>query len=70
MSSYYSHSSLKESEKTLHYILDTISDGVWDWNACTGRVERSPSWYRMLNYDIHSMKKDIFTWENLIHPDD
>lgn len=70
MESYYAHESLKESENTLYHILDIIPDGIWDWNALTGKVERSPGWYRMLDYDINSFEKDVYTWENIIHPDD
>jgi len=70
MKSNYSHTSLEQSEETLGAILDIISDGVWDWNALTGHVERSPGWYRMLGYDVNSFEKDVFTWENVIHPDD
>lgn len=70
MESYYSHESMNEAENTLHYILDIIPVGVWDWNSITGEVERSPGWYRMLDYDINSLNKDVYTWENIIHPDD
>lgn len=57
-------------EKTLHDTLDIINDGVWDWNANTGYVYRSPGWYRMLGYDVDSLDNTVFTWENVIHPDD
>ena len=70
MKSYYSHATVEDSEKTLHHILDIITDGVWDWNALTGNVERSAGWYRMLNYDIDSFDKNVYTWENIIHPED
>jgi len=66
----YKHSSLNEAEDTLGFILDIVSDGIWDWNSLSGHVERSPGWYRMLGYDVDSFDKDVFTWENLIHPDD
>lgn len=66
---------LLDCEKVLDYpkmssILDIIEEGVWDWSANTGHVERSPGWYRMLNYDVGAFPKTVFTWENLIHPDD
>jgi diguanylate cyclase (GGDEF)-like protein/PAS domain S-box-containing protein len=70
MNNYYSHSSLKEAENTLHNILDIISDGVWDWNALTGKVERNSSWYKMLGYKTDTFDKNIYSWENIIHPED
>jgi diguanylate cyclase (GGDEF)-like protein/PAS domain S-box-containing protein len=70
MEKQYRHKSLDESEKTLTSVLDIIREGVWDWDARSGKVERSPGWYRMLGYDVDSFKKDVLTWENIIHPDD
>ncbi|MDG6773068.1 diguanylate cyclase [Thiomicrorhabdus sp. ZW0627] len=70
MSSRYNHASLEEADATLGYILDIVSDGVWDWNATTGHVQRSPGWYRMLGYEVNSFEESVFTWENVIHPDD
>lgn len=54
----------------LQTLLDLISDGVWDWNANTGYVYRNPGWYRMLGYPSHSLDNTVFTWENVIHPED
>ncbi|WP_460134140.1 sensor domain-containing diguanylate cyclase [Pseudomonas sp. S1_E04] len=54
----------------LHTILELSSDGIWDWNANTGFVYRNPGWYEMLGYPRHSLENTIFTWENVIHPDD
>lgn len=58
------------SEDSLATLLEIISDGIWDWHADTGYVYRSPGWYRMLNYDVNELKNTVFTWENIIHPDD
>ncbi|MBV7416504.1 MULTISPECIES: sensor domain-containing diguanylate cyclase [unclassified Aeromonas] len=58
------------SEGVVHGILEVISEGVWDWNANTGFVYRNSGWYRMLGYEPHSLGNTVFTWENVIHPDD
>jgi PAS domain-containing protein len=58
------------SKELLSNLLDIISDGVWDWNARTGYVYRSPGWYIMLGYNVDSFQNTVFTWESLIHPDD
>ncbi|KAF1024670.1 MAG: Diguanylate cyclase DgcM [Pseudomonas sp.] len=54
----------------LHAIMELVSDGIWDWNANTGFVYRNPGWYEMLGYSPHSLENSVFTWENVIHPDD
>ncbi len=54
----------------LHTILELSSDGIWDWNAKTGFVYRNPGWYEMLGYPRHALDNNVFTWENVIHPDD
>ena len=58
------------TEKSILTLLEVVSDGVWDWNANTGHVYRSPGWYTMLGYDIDSLKNTVFTWESVIHPED
>lgn len=58
------------SEDALATILELISDGIWDWDATTGNVYRSPGWFRMLNYDVSELENTVFTWESIIHPDD
>lgn len=54
----------------LHAVMELVSDGIWDWNANTGFVYRNPGWYEMLGYPRHSLDNNVFTWENVIHPDD
>ena len=54
----------------LHTVLELVSDGIWDWNANTGFVYRNPGWYEMLGYHRHALENSVFTWENVIHPDD
>ncbi|MDO4233717.1 diguanylate cyclase [Pseudomonas sp.] len=58
------------SADLLHAIMELVSDGIWDWNANTGFVYRNPGWYEMLGYSRHSLENSVFTWENLIHPED
>ncbi|XPF96000.1 diguanylate cyclase [Colwellia sp. RE-S-Sl-9] len=66
----YEHQVTEDADNTLNNILDIIVEGTWDWNRNTGHVERSPSWFRMLGYEVGILNKDVFTWENIIHPDD
>jgi len=57
-------------EDTLSFVLDIIREGVWDWDANSGHVTRSPGWYRMLGYEVGCFEENVMTWENIIHPDD
>lgn len=70
----YNHLNQQDAEDSLYHILNTISEGIWDWNAINGHVKRSAGWYRMLGFDPDSIagriKENVFTWENTIHPDD
>ena len=50
--------------------LQIVSDGVWDWDAQSNYVYRNPSWYLMLDYSIDALANTVFTWENVIHPED
>ncbi|MBN2825947.1 MAG: diguanylate cyclase [Campylobacterales bacterium] len=66
----YRHTALHEADFTLNAILDVIAEGIWDWDALSGHVTRSSSWYTMLGYEVDALDNNVFTWENLIHPDD
>lgn len=56
--------------ETLAYVLDIINEGIWDWDSQTGIVNRSPGWFSMLGYQHNALNPTVFTWENIIHPED
>lgn len=66
----YHYKVLADANHTLNSILDLIVEGTWDWHADSGQVDRSPGWYRMLGYEVGVFNKDVYSWENIIHPDD
>lgn len=66
----YRHDRVHLADETLNRILDVIAEGTWDWEAATGHVTRSPGWYRMLGYEVGCLDETVFTWEDVIHPDD
>jgi diguanylate cyclase (GGDEF)-like protein len=59
-----------QKKSDLELLLDIINEGVWDWNANTGHVNRSSGWFDMLQYEQNSFDPTVNTWENLIHPED
>lgn len=61
---------LRASEFRWKYALEGAGDGVWDWNAATGRVVYSRRWKEMLGYQESDIGESNETFEALIHPDD
>jgi len=58
------------AEKTLSYLYDLVSEGIWDWNLITGRIDRYAAWLTMLGYAGDEFQNTIESWENVIHPED
>jgi PAS domain S-box-containing protein len=61
---------LRESEERLRLVLDATSDGVWDWDAHTGKVTFSPGYWTMLGWAPDEFPQSYETWSNLLHPED
>ncbi|MDH3257513.1 MAG: PAS domain S-box protein, partial [Nitrospinota bacterium] len=61
---------LQENERRLSLILESTSDGVYDWDIATSHVFFSPKWFRSLGYEPGELEPHISTWEKLVHPDD
>ena len=61
---------LRSSEERLRLALDSVDDGVWDWDIVTGANYVSPRWFTMLGYAPGEMPAHVSTWEALVHPDD
>ncbi len=64
------HTVVSETEKTLNFALEAISEGLWDWDLRNNKVNRSVGWYRMLGYPADSLPQTIDVWKQAIHPDD
>ena len=61
---------LAASESRWRFALEGAGDGVWDWNAATGRVFFSPNWKAMLGYRNEEISDSIEEWSSRIHPED
>ncbi|MBW7896970.1 MAG: transporter substrate-binding domain-containing protein [Opitutaceae bacterium] len=61
---------LKESEERWKFALEGSGDGVWDWDARTGRVLRSKRWKEMLGYAEDEIGTGMNEWLDHVHPDD
>ena len=45
-------------------------DGIWDWDFRTNQVYRSDTWFEMFGYAPGELSGSLWTWENMVHPDD
>ncbi len=52
------------------YALENAEDGLWDWDAETGRVFRSERCLSMFGYAPDSISEIVDSWSALVHPDD
>ena len=50
--------------------MDACSDGLWDWDATTGKVYYSQSYLSMLGHTSETYPADLDSWVRAVHPDD
>jgi diguanylate cyclase (GGDEF)-like protein/PAS domain S-box-containing protein len=62
--------SARRSEERWQLALQGTSDGIWDWDAPTGRIFFSARWKEMLGFEDHELPHSLKTWVALVHPDD
>jgi PAS domain S-box-containing protein len=61
---------LRESEERLQLALESVEEGLWDWNIRTGEVYRSPRWATILSYSPDELENNIYLRDTLVHPED
>lgn len=61
---------IKRSEAMWRFALESVGDGLWDWDVQTNMVFYSPQWKRLLGYNSDEIGKDITEWSGRLHPDD
>jgi PAS domain S-box-containing protein len=62
--------SLHQSEERLRSIFESAIDPLWDWDVVTNRTLHSPSWAKLLGYEVHELDESMQEWESRVHPDD
>jgi len=63
-------SSTLESQKCLEKLIETTTDGIWDWDLQTNTVYYSDRWKAMLGYNPDEISTEYTEWSNRVHPDD
>lgn len=61
---------MERSLKTYKIALDSINDGVWEWDLETNNAFFSDKYYTMLGYTPGEFELSFKSWEKLVHPDD
>lgn len=59
---------LRESEERLRMALNASSQGWFDIDLRSGKVDVSPEYVRMIGYDPDNFDNDIDNWLGHVHP--
>ncbi|HFU75580.1 MAG TPA: PAS domain S-box protein, partial [Arcobacter sp.] len=69
--------SLKDSQKKIDILneryeltLDSVEDGIWDWDIINDSLYLSKNWGEMLGYDVSEIEPKVSGFIALVHPDD
>lgn len=61
---------LKKSEQRYQLTLESVNEGIWDWQITTDALYFSPQWKAMLGYEDNEIPNLFNSWKKLVHPDD
>jgi PAS domain S-box-containing protein len=61
---------VRQIEQRLALILESTTEGYWDWKITRGEVHYGEGWLSSLGYSPSDLPKDTSFWESIIHPDD
>jgi len=56
---------LIDEKKRFELAMQTVNDGVFDWNLRTNEIYYSPVWKKLLGYEDHEIKNEFSEWERL-----
>lgn len=60
---------MTESERRLQLVLDSTTEGWWEWDVATNQTYHSPGWYKMLGLQPNA-DHAYETWIERMHPED
>jgi PAS domain S-box-containing protein len=61
---------LIDEQKRFELAMQTVNDGLFDWNLKTNEIYYSPVWKKLLGYEDHEIKNEFSEWERLTDTDD
>ena len=59
---------LREAEKRYALTIETINDGVWQWNVTSDRMSYSPRWKSMVGCKEEEIGVSLVEWLVRVHP--
>jgi PAS domain S-box-containing protein len=62
--------SLQENDLRYALTLQSLSEGVWDWDLHRNRINFSARWKELLGYKDNELENSIYEWFQRIHIDD
>ncbi|MGO9147148.1 MAG: PAS domain S-box protein [Desulfomonilia bacterium] len=64
------HLKVVQSEQRLRYAMDAMSEGVWDWDIRTDKINYNKHWVTTLGYSFEEIPLLGDIRKSIIHPDD
>jgi PAS domain S-box-containing protein len=61
---------LADTQDRLKLVLESSTDGYWEWDVPTGQVDISSSLAKMLGYEMDEIPAGLQYWSQLTHPED
>lgn len=62
--------SLIINEERLKLAMESVNDGIWDWNMIDNEFYFSPKWYTILGYKQNEFNSSYDNFINLLYPED
>ncbi len=59
-----------QSEQRVRYAMDAMSEGSWDWDIRTGKIDYNKHWVATLGYSFEEIPLLGDIRKSIIHPDD
>ncbi|WP_416865020.1 MAG: PAS domain S-box protein [Imperialibacter sp.] len=61
---------LRESNERFLFAARATSDAIWDWNLVEETVRWGEGFETIFGYDLKTLKTDVSSWTDHIHPED
>ena len=57
-------------QERLKLVVDSSTDGIWDWNLLTNEVYFSPRWKELIGYKDEEIENKLESWKEHLHAED